>query len=115
MLKETINPTSWLRANYPKGFRLTIEILQSIMMMSFLVGLVALAFHGFYGVVELSGLKLSLIPKLVFWYGAGLGCSLYWPWKYRVQMTKEDWKSFAIELPFLSLSGPLALLLGFPL
>lgn len=51
---------------------------------------------------------------LAAWYGIGLACGLYWPLKYRKAMKSEDWFDVAKVLPLYALTGPLTILLMFP-
>ncbi|MNR71809.1 hypothetical protein D3C71_24870 [compost metagenome] len=52
--------------------------------------------------------------SFAIWYVVGLLCAFYWPWKYRANMGGL-WRKTIPELFLLALSGPLALILGFPL
>ena len=90
-------------------------ILQTIFGLGLIVAVTTFAFKGLFWLVALPGLQLTILPKFILWYVLGLCCAGYWPWKYRKGMEKGDWKSFLKGLPFVAITGPLAIVFGFPL
>lgn len=49
------------------------------------------------------------------WCISGIICGLYWPIKYRHNMTKEGWLQWSASAWLLPLEGPFAFIFGMPL
>lgn len=57
---------------------------------------------------------LSLLERFAIWYAVGLACDLYWPIRYRSNMS-GFWGEAIRDSFFVALAGPLAFFLGMPL
>lgn len=59
------------------------------------------------------GLTSSMWMSGLAWLGLGAVCALFWPVKYREGM-KGLWRENGLHIALLSLTGPWAIILGFP-
>lgn len=60
------------------------------------------------------GLTTTRWQSLAVWVAVGLPCAWFWPVRYRKGM-QGHWRKYIPHSVLLSLTGPLALLLGYPL
>ena len=57
--------------------------------------------------------SLSLLERFAIWYVVGLACDLYWPIRYRSNMSGL-WGEAIRDSLWVALAGPLAFFLGMP-
>ncbi len=96
-----------------------VMLLQSLVTLAVMAGLVALAAMGTLRGLQWSADQMgyvfnpSTLQFALGWCVAGALCACYWPLRFRSGM-QGHWGSFFKGLPLLSLTGPLALVLGYP-
>ncbi len=96
-----------------------VMLVQSVLTLAMLAGLVGLAALGALRGLQWSADQLgyvfmpSPVQFALGWCATGALCALYWPLRFRAGMNGQ-WGSFFKGLPLLSLTGPLALVLGYP-
>lgn len=61
-----------------------------------------------------AGWSSALWQSLLYWYGTGLVCAFFWPLRFYKGMAGM-WRREFVPILLLGLSGPYAIILGFPL
>lgn len=86
-------------------------------MVSMLVAVVMLVWQSFLWLddgLRTLGWSTSLWHSAIAWELVGVACALFWPLRYWKGM-RGLWLKNTLSLALLSLAGPWALALGFPL
>lgn len=91
-----------------------LEFAGSVVTLAVLLAIVGAAFFGAHRFMLGHGLTSDLLHSAYAWVGVGAVCSLVWPLRYHRGM-RGHWGSFWPGFPLLALTGPFALLLGFPM
>lgn len=89
-------------------------VLPSIAMLVLLAIIVGGAFMGFDSLLKDYEFTVSRWVSFGCWYALGFVCALFWPLRYFRGM-RGHWPQAVPQLFILALTGPFALLLGFPL
>lgn len=90
-----------------------MEVVGSLVMLALLLAIIGAAFHGAHRFLMNHGLSADLLHSVGIWVAVGAACSLVWPLRYWRGM-RGHWASFWRSFPVLALTGPFALVLGFP-
>jgi hypothetical protein len=78
------------------------------------LAIVAGALLLFHRLLVGAGLSSGWGQSLLAWWLLGVPCALFWPLRFRSGM-RGLWRKTAPQIAALTLAGPLALLLGYPL
>lgn len=90
------------------------ELAGALVGLLIVVALVAASFGWVHGKLMLAGVTTSVWQSAGLWWACGVVCALAWPLRCYEGM-RGHWKEEAPHLAMLSLTGPWALLFGFPL
>lgn len=88
--------------------------LRSLLVLLGLCAVAGLCFALVARVLHYFAPSLTLLERFAIWYAAGLACNLYWPIRYRSNMS-GFWGEAIRDSFFVALAGPLAFFLGMPL
>lgn len=97
-----------------KALSILDDVAGFLWMLALILGLPYLVFTGFDAVLQTWGLTVSWRESAGAWWAVGAVCAAYWPWRFRKQL-KGQWLSNLPGFIGLSLTGPLALILGYPI
>lgn len=102
------DPNQWQAARYRAEL-----ILESIFFLLVVCAIVAGGFDGAHRLLVAAHWSTSWWTCAESWLAVGLACSLVWPLRYRRGM-QGHWLKSIFGIIVLSLTGPFALLFGFP-
>jgi hypothetical protein len=108
------NPVSYPETDFDRFEENAKALLGSIVVLTVVCGLLWLCFSYVDNKLQAYGLSTSMMNSVAVWVGVGIPCALFWPLRYWRGMSGL-WLRSALHIALLTLTGPFALLLGFPL